>query len=163
MKTNTDTGTQFETGTGGGSNTGSSSDSSGIRGKLGGARNKASEAYSSARERTSAVYGSARERASGAKQQTADRIETNPLAAVAGGLALGAVLGALLPRTQREIESLGSVGHKVNDAAREAANTAVETGRQQVTELTSDAVSKVSGAVAKAVMSGDQQQSQSSS
>ena len=130
------------------------------RGAVDGARTRASEAYGTARERTSAMYGSARERASDVSRQTAERIETNPLAAVAGGLALGAVLGALLPRTQREVQALGDVGHKVTDVAREAANTAVETGRQQVNELTSSAVSKVGEAVVQAVVSGDQQQQQ---
>ena len=125
-----------------------------------GARTRASDAYGSARERTTALYGSARERASDVSRQTADRIETNPLAAVAGGLALGAVLGALLPRTEREVQALGDVGHKVTDAARDAANTAVETGRQQVTDMTSSAVSKVGEAVVQAVVSGDQQQQQ---
>lgn len=152
MKTKTQNDTQSNSG----NDTGGSSG-----GALGGVKDRASEAYGSARDRTSAAYGSAREKASGAKEQTAARIDTNPLAAVAGGLVLGAALGALMPRTEREKELFGEVGHKVTDAAREAANTAVETGRQQVTELTSDAMSKVGGAVVQAVMSGDQPQSQS--
>ncbi len=131
-----------------------------VREALGGARTRASEAYSTARERTSAAYESARERASSATRQTAQRVETNPIVAVAGGLAVGAILGAILPRTERELQTLGGVGHKVTDAAREAANTAVETGRQQVNELTSNAMAKVGGAVVQAVVSGEGAQNQ---
>ncbi len=132
----------------------------GVRQALDGARTRASEAYGAARERTTAVYGSARERASSATRQTAQRVETNPLVAVAGGLAVGAILGAILPRTEREMQALGSVGHKVTDAAREVATTAVETGRQQVNEITSSAMAKVGGAVVQAVVSGDGAQNQ---
>lgn len=137
---------------------GNSGETGSSGGAVEGARMRASEAYGAARERTTALYGSARERASDVTRQTAERIDTNPLAAVAGGLALGAVLGALLPRTEREVQALGDMGHKVTDVARDAANTAVETGRQQVNELTSSAVSKVGEAVVQAVVSGDQQQ-----
>ncbi len=140
-----------------------SSDAAGsgrVREALGGARSRASEAYNTARDRTSAAYGSARERASGVTRQTAQRVDSNPLAAIAGGIALGAVLGALLPRTERETQALGGVGHKVTDAARDAANTAVETGRQQVNELTTNAMAKVGGAVVQAVVAGDGAQSQ---
>ena len=154
MTTTTNSQTNSQTTATSGGNSGGTDQS---RGGVDGARTRASEAYDAARERTTALYGSARERASEVSRQTAERIDTNPLAAVAGGLALGAVLGALLPRTEREVQALGDVGHKVTDVAREAANTAVETGRQQVNELTSSAVSKVGEAVVQAVVSGDQQ------
>jgi ElaB/YqjD/DUF883 family membrane-anchored ribosome-binding protein len=139
---NTTTDTQY------GTQTGSDNGGSGVRAK-------ASDAYSSARERTSAAYGSARERASDVSRQTADRIDSSPLIAIAGGIALGAVVGALLPRTQREVQAFGGMGHKVTDAARDVANTAVETGRQQVNDITSSAMQKVGEAVVQAVVSGD--------
>ncbi|MDP9414536.1 MAG: hypothetical protein M3Q08_10695 [Pseudomonadota bacterium] len=153
--------TEAENGTQTGTANGADAATTGrVRQALDGARTRASVAYGAARERTNAVYGSARERASGATRQTAQRVETNPLVAVAGGLAVGAILGAILPRTEREMQALGSVGHIVTDAAREAANTAVETGRQQVNELTSNAMAKVGGAVVQAVVSGDGAQNQ---
>ena len=132
----------------------------GVRGAIGGARSKASDAYGAARERTSAAYGTARERASDVTRQTADRIDSSPLVAVAGGLALGAVIGALLPRTEREVQALGGMGQKVTDTAREAANSAVETGKQQVNDMTSTAMQKVGEAVVQAVVSGDASKSQ---
>ena len=99
----------------------------------------ARQAYESARERTAAAYAAARERA-GSAYETAGRragegIDANPVAAVVGGLALGAVLAALLPRTRQEDEYLGTVGRRLNDGAREAARAAREAGRGQLDEL----------------------------
>jgi hypothetical protein len=73
------------------------------------------------------------------------------MAAVAGGLALGALVAALLPRTERETELLGSVGGRINEAAREATRSAVDAGKQQVEEITESAATKVGEAVIGAV------------
>jgi ElaB/YqjD/DUF883 family membrane-anchored ribosome-binding protein len=97
------------------------------------------ETYESARERTSAAYAAARERAGSAYESAGRRasegVDANPLIAVAGGLALGAILGALLPRTRREEDMLGPVGRRLNDGARDAARAAREAGRKQIDEL----------------------------
>jgi len=99
----------------------------------------ARQAFESARERTAAAYTTARERAGSAYEtagrKTSEGIDSNPVAAVVGGLAIGALVAALLPRTSREDELLGSVGRKINDSAREAANAAKEAGRGQLDEL----------------------------
>lgn len=106
----------------------------------------ASEAYNAARQRTTALYGSARERASSAYgstragaarvgRRTADEIDANPFAAIAGGLALGALAAALLPRTRREDERLGPIGSRINDRARDAALAARDAGREKLDEL----------------------------
>jgi ElaB/YqjD/DUF883 family membrane-anchored ribosome-binding protein len=155
---NTNSGTQNDTRSTSG--TGSETGSSDSRSAIGGAKIKAGDAYSAARERTSAAYESARERAGDVTRQTAERIDSSPLVAIAGGIALGAVLGALLPRTERETQALGNVGHKMTDAARDVANTAVETGKQQVNDITSNAMQKVGEAVVQAVVSGDGAKSQ---
>jgi hypothetical protein len=99
------------------------------------ARAKASEAYEVARERTSAAYESARESANRARQKTSDGIEANPVAALIGGLALGGLLAAILPKTQREDELLGDYGRKINEKAREAARAAKEAGKTKLDEL----------------------------
>jgi ElaB/YqjD/DUF883 family membrane-anchored ribosome-binding protein len=153
---NSTTNTQNDTRTGTRQGNGTSAERSAIDG----ARTKASDAYSAARDRTSAAYETARERAGDVTRQTADRIDSSPLIAVAGGIALGAVVGALLPRTEREAQAFGSVGHKMTDAARDVANTAVETGKQQVNDITSSAMQKVGEAVVQAVVSGDGAKSQ---
>jgi hypothetical protein len=99
----------------------------------------ARQAYETARERTAAAYAAARERA-GSAYETAGRragegIDANPVAAVVGGLAIGAIVAALLPRTRREEELLGDVGRRLNDGAREAARAARDAGRTQLDEL----------------------------
>ena len=108
-------------------------------GRLAGVRQSAAEAYQAARERTTEAYAGARDRAGSAyetaRRRTVDSIESNPLAAVAGGLALGAVAAALLPRTRREEELFGDVGRRLGDTAREAARAAREAGREQMEEL----------------------------
>jgi ElaB/YqjD/DUF883 family membrane-anchored ribosome-binding protein len=110
------------------SNRGTASGGTEDRGRLSEASRRAAEAYQAARERTSAAYASAGRR-------TSESIDANPLVAVAGGLALGAILGALLPRTDREEKLLGPAGRRINDTARQAANAARDAGRQQLDEL----------------------------
>jgi hypothetical protein len=105
----------------------------------GGRTAAARQAFESARERTAAAYATARERAGSAYEtagrKTSQGIDSNPVAAVVGGLAIGAIVAALLPRTSREEELLGGVGRKINDSAREAARAAKEAGRGQLDEL----------------------------
>lgn len=143
----TDTRTETTgTGTTGASNGGSTNGSGGGRQK-----SRAAEAYESTRARTTAAFAGVRERAAGAGRRAGEEIETYPLAAIAGGLALGAVAAALLPRTEREAQLLGGVGTKINEAAREAARSAADAGRAQVEEITESAATKVGEAVIGAV------------
>jgi hypothetical protein len=69
-----------------------------------------------------------RETALAEVRKTAHRVgeaaEGNPLAIVAGGIALGIVAGALLPKSKRETELLGPVGRRVTDVATGAAEAA---------------------------------------
>ena len=115
-------------------------------GGIAGVRQSAADAYESTRERTNAAYQAARERAGSALEgvrETArtasDRasqgIESNPMAAIVGGLALGVIAGAVLPKTQREQALLGPAGRKIHDTAREAARAAKDAGREQIDEL----------------------------
>jgi ElaB/YqjD/DUF883 family membrane-anchored ribosome-binding protein len=106
----------------------------------GGIRRSAADAYQAARERTASAYAAARDSARTAGQRTAERIDTNPMAAVVGGLALGAIAGALLPRTQREEELLGPVGRRITDTAKEATRAARDASRQQLDDFTDRAV-----------------------
>jgi len=105
------------------------------RGRLAAVGETAAEAYQVARERTEAAFEAARETAQQAGRRTVDGIDSNPMAAIVGGLALGAVAALLLPGTQREDELLGSVGRRITDTAREAARAAREAGREQIDEL----------------------------
>jgi ElaB/YqjD/DUF883 family membrane-anchored ribosome-binding protein len=117
------------------SNSGANRDGGESGGPLASARQSAADAYEAARERTSAAYEAAREAARSAGRRTGDGIEANPMIAVAGGLALGAIVAALLPKTEREEELLGPVGRKITGTAREAAAAARDAGKQQLDEL----------------------------
>ena len=70
-----------------------------------------------------------------ATKRATESVDAFPVIALAGGLALGAVLGALLPRTRQEEELLGSVGGKINDKARNAALAARDAGQAKLDEL----------------------------
>lgn len=61
-------------------------------------------------------------------------IEANPLAIVAGGLALGAIAGALIPRSQKEKALLAPLGHQLNQRARNAFAAAKAAGTDQLHE-----------------------------
>ena len=128
------------------SGAGDTGGSEGTGGRLSGVKQSAADAFESARERTSSAYQAAREAAGGAVEtvrdtarsagrRTADGVEANPVAAVVGGLALGVIAGALLPKTSAEEKALGTAGRKVTDTARQAVQAAKDAGRQQIDEL----------------------------
>lgn len=89
--------------------------------------------------RMEAALTSARGTASDAlyeTRQAAKRVgkaaEANPLAVVAGGIAIGLAAGALLPRTKRETQLLGPVGKRINEAAAGAAEAAKDAARAEL-------------------------------
>ena len=88
----------------------------------------ADEDGSSARQRAIEAYDNARERA-------VDTLGEAPLIALAGGLAAGALIAALLPRTEAETRLVGPTARRVKDSARNAVNAARETGTQRLGEL----------------------------
>ena len=138
METTSDTARTSST-TSGASASGSGGGSGGSGEESGGAlstvRQSAADAYQAARDRTSAAYAAARERAGSVGQKTAETIDTAPMIAVAGGLALGALLGALLPRSSREEELLRPVGERLNETARQAIDSARASAREQIGDL----------------------------
>lgn len=90
---------------------------------------------SSFRERAIEAYDSARDRASSARTGAADTIGSAPLLALAGGLATGALLAALIPTSRREQELLGPFAGRVKDKAGEAASAARDAGQSRLDEL----------------------------
>jgi ElaB/YqjD/DUF883 family membrane-anchored ribosome-binding protein len=99
------------------------------------ARGAVSDAYASGREKAVEAYASAKDKARSAGKSAAEGVENSPLAAVLGGVALGVVIGALLPRTEREAKVLGSVGEKLQGLAKDAASAAREAGQEKLDEL----------------------------
>lgn len=79
--------------------------------------------------------------ATDAARRTADAVEHNPLAIVAGGLAIGALAGALIPRSEKEKELLAPLGRTLGERARGAIQAAREagTGELQNAGLSKDA------------------------
>jgi hypothetical protein len=123
--------TESDTGTAGKPGSSGAND----RSRLAAVGTGAADAYRAARERTATAYEEARASARSAGKRTLEGIEANPVAAVVGGLALGAIAAALLPKTRREEELLGDVGRRLNETARDAAKTATERGREQIVDL----------------------------
>jgi hypothetical protein len=81
-----------------------------------------------ARQRAIEAYESARDRA-------ADTFTEAPLIALAGGIAAGALIAALLPRTELETRAVRPTARRVKDTARAAFNAAKDTGTQRLDEL----------------------------
>lgn len=80
------------------------------------------------RERAIDAYDSARRKAAGG-------LEDAPLLALAGGLAAGAVLAALIPASRKERELLGPVAGRIKDKAGEAVSAAKGAGQARLDEL----------------------------
>jgi hypothetical protein len=83
----------------------------------GGARQRALDAYEGARDRATDTLGQA------------------PLLALAGGLAAGALIAALLPRTDAEAKAVGPTARRIRDNAQAAARAARDTGSQRLGDL----------------------------
>ncbi|ATE65300.1 hypothetical protein [Rhizorhabdus dicambivorans] len=82
-----------------------------------------------------------------AGRKVAGEVDAFPVAALVGGLAVGAVLGALLPRTRQEEQLLGSIGGAINERAKDAMLAARDAGQAKLDELgiSSDAAGKQVG------------------
>ncbi|MDQ8757741.1 hypothetical protein RCO27_16045 [Sphingosinicella sp. LHD-64] len=106
-------------------------------------KGRAARALDTARSRTQSAYEAARERTS----EVTDQLGVYPVAAVLGGLAIGALIGALAPRTRRETEWLGKTGHRLVEAGREAARKGIDAGRARTDEITGKVVRAVGEAV----------------
>ena len=81
------------------------------------AREKAADAYEKGREAAARGVQQSRDYAHKAAEKTSQGIDKNPLAIVLGGVAIGAIVGALLPRTERETKLMGKTGKKLNKKA----------------------------------------------
>lgn len=110
------------------------------------AKTKTSQASAAAHQKASvavkraqdaAVTGVEQSKAIGrqAKTKTIEGIDKSPLAMILGGIAIGAIVGALLPRTERETKVLGKAGKKLNKKARKIAEAAKVAGMSQVDTL----------------------------
>jgi hypothetical protein len=69
-----------------------------------------------------------------------DTAESNPLGLALGGLAVGFLVGTLLPQSSVENERLGEMSDRAVEAAKDTASEAVERGKQVAGEAVGAAV-----------------------
>jgi hypothetical protein len=69
-----------------------------------------------------------------------DTAESNPLGLAVGGLAVGFIVGTLLPQTRVENERIGEMSDRLIDAAKDTAGEAVERGKQVAQDAVGAAV-----------------------
>ena len=86
------------------------------------------QARETTRQRAIRTYGDARGRAT-------DTLGQAPLLALAGGIAAGALIATLLPRTQTEARLVKPTAKRVKGSARAAFVAARDTGTQRLDEL----------------------------
>lgn len=102
-------------------------------------RKKVVDAYGSgkakAEQAVKTVKASSVKVAKSAKSSTGESLENNPLTALVGGLAIGAIAAALLPKTKRESELLGKAGDRIRSSAQAAVKAARDAGKEQLDAL----------------------------
>ncbi|HUP66916.1 MAG TPA: hypothetical protein VM145_01710 [Sphingomicrobium sp.] len=70
----------------------------------------------------------------GARDRTVGTLSEAPLIALAGGIAAGALIAALLPRTEAETRAVGPTARRVRDSAKAALRAAKDTGTEKLSE-----------------------------
>ena len=98
------------------------------------------------RSRIDDVASTARDRLSSLGSTASVQIDSNPLIALGAGAAIGAVLAAVLPTSQREREVLGPLGSKISSASTDAVDRARDLGRQKFDEMAGEKVREFFGA-----------------
>ena len=88
-----------------------------------------------ARRRAIEAYDRARGSVAGAGRKAGNALESAPLIALAGGLAAGALIASLLPRTRAEAKALRPALRRARATARTALDAARETGTGRLNEL----------------------------
>ncbi|WCM28334.1 hypothetical protein NDN01_05260 [Sphingomonas sp. QA11] len=120
---------------------------------------KSSAAKPTARAAAEKAIETTRDTAREAARRTAEGIEANPLAVLIGGVAIGVLAGAVIPRTEQEGKLLGPVGKRLNDTATGAAQAARDAGKAELDALglnrdaARDQVGKLIDGVVKALSS----------
>jgi len=97
--------------------------------------NRARGAADRARDAASEAFDRTRKSARDTAGKVADGVESAPISVLVGGLALGALAGALIPVFEREGELIGPMGRKLNQAAGSAAGAAKDAGKAELLDL----------------------------
>lgn len=93
----------------------------------------------SSRQENASGSTAARQRAieayEGARDRATDTLGQAPLIALAGGIAAGALIAALLPRTETEARLVRPTARRVKESAKAAIDAARSTSKQNFKEL----------------------------
>ena len=92
-------------------------------------------ALETARERAIDVYDKTRDSAVATQKKATQKIAGSPLVALGAGLAVGALVAALLPRSKVEDRVLGPVGDRLTNSAKAAVDAAKTAGAERLAEL----------------------------
>ncbi|WP_174297006.1 hypothetical protein [Sphingomonas bacterium] len=83
-------------------------------------------------EKAQHVFEQSRDQARDAARQAAQSIEANPIGVLVGGLVVGAIAAALIPRSDKERELLAPVGKRISTTATAALAAAKENGMAEL-------------------------------
>ena len=87
------------------------------------------------RQRAIEAYGNARDRVSNAGRRAGETLEEAPLLVLAAGIAAGAAIAALLPRSRTEDRLLRPVTDRARETAKTAVRAAKDAGQSRLDEL----------------------------
>lgn len=87
----------------------------------------------SIRARVTSRLEDARDAVGDVAGRAADAIEASPISVLVGGIAVGLVAGALIPRSEREKAALAPIGKRIAEGATAAIAAAKATGKEQLT------------------------------
>jgi len=121
------------------------------------ARERMQSSAQTAQARMSDMSRRSQEQFARARERTGQLINEQPLVVAALGVAVGAALGATLPRTQRENELMGTVRDDLLERAKETAREQAETlkqSAQRVAETAKEEASRVQEQVTGAATQG---------
>ena len=87
------------------------------------------------RQRAIEAYGNARDRVSNAGRRAGETLDEAPLLVLAAGIAAGAAIAALLPRSRTEDRLLRPVTDRARETAKTAVRAAKDAGQSRLDEL----------------------------
>ena len=119
------------------------------------ARERVSHAVDSARERVESLSLRTRLNARRAGTQSVDFMRDNPIAAGLVAIALGAIVGSLIPETNREHELMGATRDRLADRAKELTREGVDRAKDIAGEVATAATGAAKDAARKATNKND--------
>jgi ElaB/YqjD/DUF883 family membrane-anchored ribosome-binding protein len=98
-------------------------------------RDKAETALKTVRDSSAKAAAATKDSVKTAAKSTTEGLEKNPLIALVGGIALGAIAAALLPKTERETKTFGKTSSRLRETASSAVKAARTAGKDQLDAL----------------------------